>query len=250
MSSAFPVDYKIDFAGYRIYICHDFFNQCSNDAFLQTNIRIRVLLHCFQFRSQFQELFLTRYRHILLSLRVLIDPRLQFPDSLQGYIPTSLQFIGDQTILGIGAVVLFLRSLCGITRRFQISPQCLQNLVSFADFFFSGHYRRLHCGWLYDAKQLLADRFIDRCSSKRDASRLPIVQPTAMTAIADNIVVLSRVVHYQFATATSAPQQTAQESRAALNCPGSMPSTHIVTNRQLNLFELLPADIARVRTRN
>ena len=66
----------------------------------------------------------------------------------------------------------------------------------------------------------------------------------------DNIVVLSCVVHYQFASAAPAPQQTAQKSRATLNSAGSLPSTHIVTNRQLNLFELLPADIARVRTRN
>jgi hypothetical protein len=107
-------------------------------------------------------------------------------------------------------VVLFLRSLCAIARRLQISPQCLHNLVSFADLFFAGHYRRLHCDWLNDAKQLLADSFIDRCSSKADASRLPVVQPTSMTAIADHIVVLSCVMHYQFATATPAPQQTAQ----------------------------------------
>src|SRR5262249_55221519 len=109
---------------------------------------------------------------------------------------------------------------------------------------------RLHCGWLNDAKQLLADSFIDRCSSKRDASRLPIVQPTAMTAIADHIVVLSCVVHSQFATATLAPQQTPQKSRATLNSAGSLPSTHIVTNSERRLLELLPADIARVRTRN
>jgi hypothetical protein len=103
---------------------------------------------------------------------------------------------------------------------------------------------------LNDAEQLLADSFIDRCSTKRDASRLTIIQPTAMAAIADDIMVLSCVLHSQFATATSTPQQTSQKSRATLNRTGSLPSAHIVTNRQLNLFELLPADIARVRTWN
>src|SRR2546427_6888004 len=191
-----------------------------------------------------------RCHHISLTLRVLIDPRLQFSASLQSHIPASLQFIGDQAILWIGVVVLFLRSLRSITRGFQISPQCLHNLVSFADFFFSGHYRRLHCDWLNDAEQLLADSCIDRCSTKRDASRLTIIQPPAMTVIADDIMVLSCVLHCQFATATPAAQQTAQKSRATLNSAGSLPSAHIVTNRHLNLFELLPADIARVRTWN
>jgi len=74
------------------------------------------------------------------------------------------------------------------------------------DFFFAGHYRRLHCGRFNDAEQLPADSFIDRCSAKGDAARLTIIQPPAMTAIADDIMVFSCVMHCPFATTAPAAQ--------------------------------------------
>jgi len=97
---------------------------------------------------------------------------------------------------------------------------------------------------------LLADGFIDRCSTKGDASRLTVIQPSPLTAISDDIATFARILHHEFPAASSATQQTTQKSRSFLNSPGLLPAPHIVADRQLDLFELLPADIALVRIWN
>ncbi len=56
-----------------------------------------------------------------VALDVLIETRLDLVDTLQGLIPAPLQFVGHQPILGIRRVVLLLRPLRRIARRFQVS---------------------------------------------------------------------------------------------------------------------------------
>ena len=46
-----------------------------------------------------------------------------------GLIPAPLQFIGDQTILRVGRIVLLLRPLRRVARRFQVSLPRGQHLV-------------------------------------------------------------------------------------------------------------------------
>jgi hypothetical protein len=55
-------------------------------------------------------------------MRVLVNSCFKLPDVLQGCIPSSLQLIGNQTIVGISAIILLLRSLGRILRGLQIAP--------------------------------------------------------------------------------------------------------------------------------
>ena len=49
-----------------------------------------------------------------LTLTVLIDLAFDLTDTLQRLIPASLQLVGDESIVRVGRVVLFLRSSGGV----------------------------------------------------------------------------------------------------------------------------------------
>jgi hypothetical protein len=83
------------------------------------------------------------------------DPGFDLPHSFQRPVPPAFQFISDQTILGIGGIELPLRALSGITRRFKISPQCLQDFVLTTSLLLAGLYRGLYGRWLHRTKTSL-----------------------------------------------------------------------------------------------
>ena len=77
VDAAFPVNDQDDFTGIGIDIHDDFVNECSNETFLQPDIRVRTSPDRLQVRGQMLECF-SGGDHVLTSaVDVLIDARLQ-----------------------------------------------------------------------------------------------------------------------------------------------------------------------------
>ncbi len=106
---------------------------------------------------------------------MLLNAQFDLLDSLQSLIPAALQFVGYQTVLRVRSIVLFLGTLCGIARRFQVSSLHVQDVVLLACFFFACQYRRFHCRRLHHAQHLFGDDFVDAHPAECNTTRLPTV---------------------------------------------------------------------------
>jgi hypothetical protein len=73
-----------------IHIHNDLMEQGSQDAFLQTNIRLRTAPHRLQFGCQILKLFPCVWgANIPVSMDMLLDSKLDLSHSLQGLIPAT-----------------------------------------------------------------------------------------------------------------------------------------------------------------
>jgi hypothetical protein len=104
-----------NFTRFRIHIHDDLMDQRSHDAFSQ---------------------------RLAPTLRVLIDAPFDLVDALQGLIPAPLQFVGHQPIFGIRRIVLLLRPLRRVARRFQVALPRVQHFVPLT----RSSFARDHCG--------------------------------------------------------------------------------------------------------
>jgi hypothetical protein len=93
---AFPVNDQNDLtASLGVGIDDDFVNECSNQAFLQSDIRVRIPPDRLEVRGQMLECFSGGNHGLTAAVHVLIDALLDLVDALQGGIPASLQLVGD-----------------------------------------------------------------------------------------------------------------------------------------------------------
>jgi len=93
MDATFPVKDQNDFTSLGIDIDDDFVNQCSDQAFLQPDIRVGTRPHCLEVGSQILKRFSAWHHHLTAAVHVLIDAILDLADTLQRLIPASLQFV-------------------------------------------------------------------------------------------------------------------------------------------------------------
>jgi hypothetical protein len=89
MNVAFPVNDQNDLTGISIDINDDFVNKCSNEAFLQSDIGVRVLPDRFDVRCKILKVF-SGWRHHLTAAIHKIDPFLDLADTPQRSIQPSL----------------------------------------------------------------------------------------------------------------------------------------------------------------
>ena len=94
MHAAFPVNDQNDLAGLGIGIDDDFVNECSNDAFLQSDIRVRIPPDGLEVRGQILQFVSGGDHGLTAAVHVVIDARLDLADTLQRHIPASLQLVG------------------------------------------------------------------------------------------------------------------------------------------------------------
>ena len=83
-----------DLTGLGIGIDDDFVNECSNKAFLQSDIRVRIRPNGLEVRCQILEFFSGWDHGLTVAMHVLIDALLDLADPLQRRIPTTLQLVG------------------------------------------------------------------------------------------------------------------------------------------------------------
>jgi len=95
MHAAFPVNDQDDLTGLGIGIDDDFVNECSNEAFLQSDIRVRISPDGLKVRGQILKFVSGWDQGLTAAVRVLLDALLDFADTLQCGIPASLQLVGD-----------------------------------------------------------------------------------------------------------------------------------------------------------
>ena len=73
MHAAFPVNDQDDLTGLGIGIDDDFVNECSNEAFLQSDIRVRIPPDRLEVRCQMLECFSGGDHGLTAAVHVLID---------------------------------------------------------------------------------------------------------------------------------------------------------------------------------
>ena len=94
MHAAFPVNDQNDLTGLGIGIDDDFVNECSNEAFLQSDIRVRIPPDGLEVRCQILEFVSGGDHGLTAAVHVVIDALLDLADTLQRRIPASLQLVG------------------------------------------------------------------------------------------------------------------------------------------------------------
>jgi hypothetical protein len=95
MHRAFPVNDQNDFTGLGINIHDDFVNECSNEAFLQSDIRVRIAPDGLEVRCQTLAFVSSGDHGRTLAVHVLIAARLDLADALQCGIPAALPLVRD-----------------------------------------------------------------------------------------------------------------------------------------------------------
>jgi hypothetical protein len=93
MHVAFPVNDQNDLTGLGIGVDDNFVNEGSNEAFLQSDIRVRILPDGLQVRGQIFEFFSGWDHGLMVIGHVSIDALLDLADTLQRAIPASLQLV-------------------------------------------------------------------------------------------------------------------------------------------------------------
>src|ERR1051326_626229 len=244
MEPTLPVNHGDNLAGFRVNVDDDLFNQCPDDALLQSNVRLLALPGVSQSRQKTKKPIRPRPSRLHETLSMPANAVLELANLFESLIPSALQFVGNQTVLWISAIVLLLCSIGGVASCIQIPIQCVQDFVLFTALFFICEHCRFHCCWLNHTQHLMTDCFIHRSSTKRDAFRFTAVKPAATTGIADHIMVTARVNYRQLAPTTTAAQQSAQYSRAVLGSPRLLEHADVALDLPLDLFELSPADIS------
>jgi len=94
MHAAFPVNDQDDLTGLGIGIDDDFVNECSNEAFLQSDIACGFLQTVSRSAARFSNSSRVGTRGLTAAVRVLLDALPDFADTLQCGIPASLQLVG------------------------------------------------------------------------------------------------------------------------------------------------------------
>jgi hypothetical protein len=150
MHPALPVNDQDDLAGVGIYIHDDFLNECSNEAFLQSEIGVRTVPDGLQVRGQILELVSGGDYDLTLALDVPVDAVLDFSNMLQRLIPAPFQFVSHQAILGVGGIVLLLRSTSRVPRCLQLARPRVQSLILLMGDRFTRDDGSLDRGGLYD----------------------------------------------------------------------------------------------------
>jgi hypothetical protein len=206
MHAAFPVNDENDFTGLGIGIDDDFVNECANEAFLQPDIRVGIPPDGLEVRGQILEGVSGGDRGLMAAVHVLIDARLDLADPLQRRIPASLQLVGDQPILGIDGIVLFLRSACGVPCGFHLARPCLEDLVLLVGRRLTGDDSGVDGRRLHNTEDFLADGVVDHESSERDAARFPVIARASDADVAQDVVRVASVADDQFPPTPSAPQ--------------------------------------------
>src|SRR5437870_4630969 len=178
------------------------------------------------------------------------DTTFDFPYALQRLIPPAFQLISHQSIFRIRRVVLSLRTLCAITRSFQVTLERFKDFILFVGFFFAGQNSRLHGCGLHDTEYLLRHCVVGRHSSECDAPRCSIIHPSPITSIADDIMMIASVLDHEFATTTPATQQTSQQCRSGLNRTRLTRTAVVLLNHRTYLFKLFPTHVTFMIIRN
>jgi hypothetical protein len=206
MHAAFPMNDQNDLTGCGIGIDDDFVDEGSNEAFLQSDIRVRLPPDGLEVRSQILE-FVAGWDHgLTAAVHVSIDALLDLADTLQRRIPASLQFVRDEAILRIGGVVLFVRSASRVPRRFQLPRPRLQDLILLVGRRLTGDDRGVDGSRLHDTEDFLADRVVYHESSERDATWFTVIARASDADVAQNVVRVASVTDDQFPPTPSAPQ--------------------------------------------
>ena len=101
VNTAFPMDQQHHFSGRLIYVHDDFMDECSNDALAQARIGVgpeRLEPDC-----KVEELFSTWRGDVLFAVYVLVELFLHSLYLLQSLVPSALELVSDQSVLGIAA---------------------------------------------------------------------------------------------------------------------------------------------------
>ena len=170
-------------------------------------------------------------------------------DTGKRLVPTRLQFAGHQSVCGIGCIVLSEGAVRRITRGFEIAHQRVTDLIASQARF---GLRRISCcdrARLDDLQQGGFDGVIDPQAAKGDTARLTIVEPTARTAVAWDIVLHAAVADCQLAAAAAAADKPG-EKRVAVLGRAMMPACRdILAHHPADRLRPLPVDITFVARR-
>jgi hypothetical protein len=98
------------------------------------------------------------------------DLRLDFLDIQERAVPSQLQLRCNETVRGIGGIVLPEGPIGGVACSLQIAGERLANLVAPVDRLRLGFNRRRDRSWLNDLQERFFDRVIDPQAAESDAT--------------------------------------------------------------------------------
>jgi hypothetical protein len=206
MHAAFPMNDQDDLTGLGISIDDDFVDECSNEAFLQSDIRVRIVPDGFEVRCQTLKFFSGGDHRRTAAVHVSIDALLDLVDTLQCLIPAPFQFVRHEAIIWVGRVVLFLRSARRVPRRFQLARPRVQDLILLMGRRLTRDDSGVDRSGLHDAEDFLRHGVVYHDSSERDAARFTVIARTTDAEVAQDIVRVASVADSQFAPTPSTAQ--------------------------------------------
>ena len=131
-------------------------------------------------------------------------------DASERFVPTGLQLTRDQSVQRIGSVILAEGAIGRIASRFEITQQSVTDLIASLVRRGLGRDSRRDCSGLNDLKQRRLDRIVDAQASEGDAARLAIIELSAMTGVAGNVVAHASVANRQLSAAAPAADKAGQ----------------------------------------
>ncbi len=170
-----------------------------------------------------------------------LDPRFNLADPLQRLIPTSFKLIGHQPILGVGRVVLLLRSPSTVLRRLRVALKRCQDVIDLSCMIFVGDDRRFNGCWLHHTQDLPRNRLIDDQTGKLNAARISLIEPPSTAVIPKYVVMVTSVVHQQLMATAATMQQPGEQRRtrwAGPICSRRIPFSEMIPCRRSNSAQL------------
>jgi hypothetical protein len=162
MDAAFPVNDEHERSLVSIQVRDNFVDQRSHDSLLQSCIRAVAIPHRLSIAAQDLEILSCGSSDRNPLTIVLVDPLFYILHASQRFIPPPLQLIGNQPILRIGQIILFLSTLSRVNGGLPFSLPSLQNLIVLAALLFARHHCCFHCSRLHDAQNLSSHGFVYR----------------------------------------------------------------------------------------
>ena len=173
-----------------------------------------------------------------------LDLIFQRSDDQQSLVPATLQFAGDETVVGIDGVILAPGESCFVARLLERQvdlPPLLRLLLEFRRDRIQGS---LHAERLEQPDDLAADRLVHPKTAERDAAFDAMVHEGALAVVAASFARCAAISDMQLASAVAAPQQTGQQDLAAAHRAADQ---HALTIGVIRKLALVPLNSAHER---
>lgn len=139
-------------------------------------------------------------------------------DADKGLIPARLEFAGDQSIGGVGGVILPEGAVGGVARRFEIAAKSVAHLVPTLCSLLGGSDRRGNGAGTNNVKKCFLDCIVDAQATERDAARLAIIHPAARATVTRDMMLHAGISQRQFAPTAAATDQAGEQGVAMFGC--------------------------------